>query len=218
MIGTVVYICGNAQYREASEYTCLCCFLNTFTDCGNVLFRNCTADYGRLILEGLLAVRIHRLELNFTMSVLTTSTGLLCIFVFLIDRLCKCLFVCNLRCSDVCFYLKFAEQTVNDDLKMKLAHSCDDRLSCLGIRVCTERRVFLGKLRKRLTHLALCILRLRLDRELDNGLRELHGLKDNRMLLITDRIAGRRKLKAYGSGYITGIHLIQFLSLVCMHL
>ena len=38
------------------------------------------------------------------------------------------------------------------------------------------------------------------------------------MLLVTDGITGRRQLKAYGSGNIAGIYLVQFCTLIGMHL
>ena len=59
---------------------------------------------------------------------------------------------------------------------MELTHTCDDCLSGLLISVSTESRILLSKLCQSLTHLALTSLGLRLDRQLDNGLRELHRL------------------------------------------
>ena len=38
---------------------------------------------------------------------------------------------------------------------------------------------------------SVACLRLRLDRNVDNRLRELHGLQDNRMLFVADGIAGQ---------------------------
>ena len=52
-----------------------------------------------------------------------------------------------------------------------------------------ECGVFRREFREGLAQLALGSLCLRLDRELDNRFREFHGLKDYRMLLITDRIS-----------------------------
>lgn len=101
---------------------------------------------------------------------------------------------------------------------MQLTHTCDDSLSCLLIRVRTESRVFLCKFRKRLAHLALTSLGLRLNRKLDNRLREFHGLQDNGMLLVTNSIAGCGKLKPYGRRNIAGIHFVKLCPLVCVHL
>ena len=167
----------NTDYRESAEQTGLHSLFDTFAYRRDVFLRNRTADYSRLELECLLAVDIHRLELNFTVSVLTTTTGLFCILAVHVNRFCDGLFVSNLRCTYVCLYLELTQKSVYDDLQVELAHTGDDRLSCLRISVRAECRVLLCKFRKRLTQFALGSLCLRLDRELDNRLRELHGLQ-----------------------------------------
>ena len=176
MVRSIVYVRMNTEYRESTKDTCLSSFLDPFADCRDVLLRNRTADYGRLKLECLFTVRIHRVKLHFTVSVLTTSTGLLCIFVFNINRLCKCLFVSNLRCTNVRLNLELTKQTVYDDLQMELTHTSDDCLTSFLICMSTECRILFCKFCKSLTHLTLSSLGLRLDCELDNRLRELHGL------------------------------------------
>ena len=152
------------------------------------------------------------------MSVLSTTAGLFRIFVFLIDRLRKTLFVSNLRCTHISLYLVLTKQTVNDDLQMQLTHTCDDGLTRLVIRVCTERRIFFSKFCQSFTHLTLTSLGLRLDRQFDNRLWEFHGFQNNRMLLITNSITGCSDLKPYCRSNITGIYFIQLCSLVGMHL
>ena len=57
MVRTIVYVSVNTQYRESAKDTGLRSLFDTFADCGDVLLRNRTADYSRLKLEGLLAVR-----------------------------------------------------------------------------------------------------------------------------------------------------------------
>ena len=145
MVRTIVYICMYTKYRESSKDTSLCSFFDTFSDCWDVFLRNRTTDNGRLELKCFFAVRIHWLEFNFTVSVLSTTTGLLSIFVFLINRLCKCLFVSNLRSTYVSLYLEFTKQTVNDDLQMKLTHTGDDCLTGFLICMRTECRIFFRK-------------------------------------------------------------------------
>ena len=152
------------------------------------------------------------------MTVLTAAAGLFCILVFLIHRFGKGLLIRNLRCADVSLYLVFTEQTVNDNLQMEFAHTCDNGLSCLGIRVCAECSIFLRQFCKRLTHFALTRLCLGLDSQFDNGLGEFHGLQNNRMLVITNSITGCGQFKPDCRSNITGVNLIQFCSLVCVHL
>ena len=61
----------------------------------------------------------------------------------------------------------------------------DDRLRRLGIRVHAEGRILLRQLLQRDRQLVLIRLRLRLDGDVDDGVRELHRLED-------DRVARRR--------------------------
>ena len=52
------------------------------------------------------------------------------------------------KSTHVSLYLVLTKQTVNDNLQMQLTHTCDDRLACLLIRVCTERRIFLNEVER----------------------------------------------------------------------
>ncbi len=218
MVGTIVYVSINTNNGESAEDTCVGCFFDTFADCGDVFLGNSTADNGGFKLEQLVAICIHGLEFNFTMSVLSTTTGLFCIFVFLVNRLGNGFLVSNLRSTNVSFHLEFTKQTVNDDFQMELTHTCDNGLSCFLIGMSTEGRIFFCKFCKRFTHLGLTCFGLRLNSQFDNGFREFHGLENYRMLLITNGITGSSKLEAYCCCDISGVNLIKFGSLVCMHL
>ena len=135
-----------------------------------------------------------------------------------IDSLGEGLLVRYLWCTYVCLNLELTEKTVNDDLQVKLTHTGDDGLTGLFIGSYTEGRILLGKLSECVGHLALRSLGLRLDRYGDNRLRELHGLKNDRMILIAESITSRCGLEAYRSCDITGEYLIEIHSLICMHL
>ena len=101
---------------------------------------------------------------------------------------------------------------------MQLTHTGDDGLTGFLIGMSTESRIFFCQFCKSFTHLALTGFGLRLDSQLDNGLRELHGLKDYRMLLITDGITGSGELETNCCCDITGVNLFQLCTLVRMHL
>ena len=131
------------------------------------------------------------------MSVLSTTTGLLSVLVFLINSLCKCLFVCYLRSTYVCFYIELTKKTIYDNFQMKFAHSGDDCLTSFLICMSTESRILFCQFGKSFTHFTLVILCFRLDCKLDNRLREFHRLKDNRILLITDCITCCCDLESY---------------------
>src|SRR5699024_10526914 len=218
VVGSVVAVRVHAYYRESAEDTGLHRILDTFVYSRDVFLRNRTADNRRLEGVCLLTVCIHRLEFNFAVSVLSASTGLFCILAVDVRCLGNGLFVSNLLCAYVGLYLELAEKTVNDDLKVKLTHTCDDRLSCFRICMSAECRVFFCKFCKRLTELALGCFGLRLDRDLDNRIREFHGLKDYRVLLVTDRITCCGDLESDRCSDISGVNLIQLCTVVCMHL
>ena len=152
------------------------------------------------------------------MSILSTSTGLFCIFVFLIHRFCKGFFVSNLRCAYVSLHLIFTQKSVYNDFQVKFSHTGNDGLACFRIRMRTESRIFFCKFCQSFSHLALSCFCFRFDRKLDNGFRELHGFQNNRVLLVTDSIACGRDFKPYRSSNITGINLIQFGPFICVHL
>ena len=218
MVRTVVYIGMNAQHWESAEDTGLACFLDTFSDSRDVFLRNGTAHNGGSELEGFFRVCFHWREVNLTVTVLSTSAGLLRILAVNVNSLCKCLLVSNLRRAYVCLNVELTQQTVNNNVQVKLAHAGDNGLASLLICTYAEGWVLLSQLNQRVAHLILACLGLRLDSNIDNRLREFHGLQDNRILLITDGIAGGSHFKSNCCRDVTGINLIQLVSLVGMHL
>ena len=176
MVRTIIYSCMNTENRESTKNTAFSSFFNTFTDSRNVFLWNSTAHNSGFELEQFLSIGIHRLKFNFTVSVLTTSTGLLCILGINFNCFCKGFLVGNLRCTYIGFNLKLTKKSVYDDFQMELTHTSDNRLSCLLICMSAESRIFFCKFCKSFTHLTLSSLCFRLDCKLDNGLREFHGL------------------------------------------
>jgi len=218
MVRTIVYISMYTNYRESSEDTSFHSFLDTFANCRDVLLRNSTTNNCGLELVQLFSIGIHRLEFNFTVTILSTTTRLFRILTVYINSFGDCLFVSNLRCTNVCLNLELTKKTVNDDIQVKLTHTSDNSLSCFLICMSTECRVLLSKLSKCLTKFALSSFSLRLDSELDNWLRELHGLKDYRMLLVTDCITCCSEFESDCCSDITGVNLIQLHTFVGVHL
>ena len=218
MVRTVVYISVNAQYWESAKDTGLACLFNTLAYSRDVFLRNSTAHNGRSELEGLFCVCFHWCKVNLTVTVLSTSTGLLRILAVNINSLGKCLLVSNLRRAYVCLNVELTEQTVNNDVQMELAHTGDNGLASLFIGTHTEGRILLSQLNQRIAHLILACFGLWLDSDINNRLWEFHGLQDNRILLVTDGIAGGSHLKSNCSCDIAGVNPIQLVSLVGMHL
>ena len=101
---------------------------------------------------------------------------------------------------------------------MKLAHACDDGLTRFFISVALEGRILFGELCKRDSHLLLACLGLGLDSDPDNGIGELHGLKDYRSLGVAERVAGGGVLKTDSRSDISGVNAVDILSVVGVHL
>ena len=114
--------------------------------------------------------------------------------------------------------LELAQQAVDDDLEVQLAHAGDDGLAGLLVGGHAERRVLLGQLLQRDAHLVLLGLRLRLDGDVDDRLGELHGLEDDRMISVAQRVAGRRVLQAHDGDDVARGAAVDIDALVRVHL
>ena len=193
MVRTIVYVCMNTQYRESTQNTSLGSFFDTCANCGDVFLRNSTTNNGRFEFECLLTIGIHRCEDNFTVTILTTTTGLFCILAVNSNFLGECFFVSNLRSTYVSFYLEFTKQTVNNDFQVKFTHTRDDCLSCFSVGRYTESRIFFSQLNQSIAHLILTSFGLGFDSNRDNGFREFHGFQNYRTLFITDCITSCSK-------------------------
>ena len=81
-----------------------------------------------------------------------------------------------------------------------------------------EGRVLLGEAREARAELVLVGLRLRLDRDRDDGLGERHRLEHDRRALGRERVAGRRGLEADAGGDLARADLVALLAVVRVHL
>ena len=218
MVRTIVYISMYADYRESAKDTGFHSLFDTFANSRDVFLRNSTTNNCGFELVQFFSVGIHRCKFNFTVTILSTTTGLFCILAVYINRFGDCFFVSNLRSTYVSLYLEFTKETVNDDIQMKLTHTSDNGLSCFLICMCTECRVFFCKFCKSFTKFSLSSFCLRLDSEFDNWFWEFHGLQDYRMLLLTDCITSCCEFESDSCSDITGIYFIKFHTFVSMHL
>ena len=81
-----------------------------------------------------------------------------------------------------------------------------------------ERRVLFLQLLQRDRQLVLVRLRLRLDGHVDDGVRELHRLEDDRVVLVGQGVPRPGVLEADGGGDVAGQHFLDLLPLVGVHL
>ncbi len=101
---------------------------------------------------------------------------------------------------------------------MKLAHAGDDGLTSLVVGVGLEGGILLGQFGQSDAHLLLTSLGLGLDGHADNGLGELHGLKDDGVLLVAEGVTGGGILQADNGGDVAGIHGLNILTVIGVHL
>ena len=183
-------------HRVAGKNTVLHCFDNSLLHRLDVLFRNDTADDGILKDEAL--PLFVRLDLDPHMPVLAAAARLTHELPFRVDLLPDRLLVGHLGLADIRLDPELPLHPVDHDLEVQLPHSADDRLAGLFIGRHPQRRILLGKLLQRLSHLFLIRLGLRLDRDVDDRIRKGHLFKNDRIRLIAERISRARVLEPHG--------------------
>lgn len=187
----------------------------------DVLARDSTTGDGVGELVGRTVLGIHEggLELDDDLRELTRTTGLLLVGVLvLLDRLADGLAVRHLRLADVGLDLELALHAVDQDVEVELAHTADDGLAGLLVELDREGRVLFGELLDRGAELLLVGLGLRLDRDVDDRVREAHGLEHDGRCRITQGVTGGGVLEADHRVDVTRGGVLDRVLLVGMHL
>ena len=146
---------------------------------GDVLLGHHAAD--DLVDELVALASLLRVHVDDRVTVLAATAGLadeLALGVH--DLVARTLAIGNLGLAHVRLDLELAQQAVDDDLEVQLAHAGDDGLAGLVVGGHAERRVLLGELLQSDGHLVLLGLGLGLHGDVDNRIGELHGLQDDR--------------------------------------
>src|SRR5215204_2924553 len=168
----------DVYHRIAGENAVFEGFAVTCFDRFDELPRDDAAD--NLVFEHEAAARLARTEVDHHVSVLSLSARLPNeLALDILDGLLHSLPECHLWLTDVRLDLELPLHTVDEDLEVQLAHARDDRLAGLRIGANPECRVLLLQLLERSAQLILVGLGLRLDRDIDDRIRELHGLQDD---------------------------------------
>ena len=81
-----------------------------------------------------------------------------------------------------------------------------------------EGGVLFGQALQRVAELLLVGLGLGLDGDRDDRLGELHGLEDDRLGWVAERVAGAGELEADGRAELAGEHRLAVLAVVGVHL
>src|SRR5262245_18560971 len=203
------------DHREAGEHAGAEHRLEALLDAGDVLLRHRSAD--DLILELEAAGRRQRLGDDLDLRELAGAAGLLLVRVIDRDLLGDLLAIGHLRRADIGLDLVGALEDVDLDVEVKLAHALEDGLAGLLVGRDPERGVLGHQLGERDAELLLVGLGLRLDRDLDHRIGELHLLQDHLLLRIAQRVAGAHVLEARQRDDVTGIGFLDVLAIVRVH-
>ena len=188
--------------------------LDTLIHAGNVFLRDRAAGDGADELVSLAGIG---LDLEFDMGELALAAGLAHIAGVRRRRLLDGLLVRDLGLAHVCLHLELAEQTVHDDLQVKLSHARDDRLARLLVRVGLEGGILLAELREGDGHFLLAGLGLGLDGHTDDRLGKFHGFEHQGVLVVGERIAGAGVFQPHHGGDLAGVHRVDIFAVIGVH-
>ena len=138
------------------------------------------------------------------------TAGLANVTAFALDGAGYGLAVCDLRTADLALNVELAYKPIHDYFKVKFAHAAYYCLTRFLIGKGTEGGILIGKLCKRKAHLFLSGLGLGLYGHLYNGVRNLYGFKQQRMLFIAKRIARAGLLQSAKRSYVARVRLGNF--------
>ncbi len=156
--------------------------------------------------------------MNLRVPVLASAAGLFRVLHLAVGGAGERLLVGHLRTADARLDVELALQPVDDDLQVQLAHASDDDLARLLVGLHAERRILGHQLAQAHAELLLVCLGLRLDRQRDDRLGEVHGFEDDRLALVADRIAGGDGLQPHGGGNVARVDFLDLFPLVRVHL
>src|SRR3989339_16561 len=170
MVRTVVNFYFYIHYRISCNYTSCKRFLDTLIDSRNKLSWDSSSNDG--VDKFITFSCFIWSDPEKYMTILTMTTCLLNVFFFSFDCFLNCFSVCDLRLTYIGFNLELSLKTINYDIKMEFAHTCDNRLTGFFIASNAECRIFFCKLLKSDAHFFLIGFCLWLDRYIDNRFRE----------------------------------------------
>src|SRR5436190_2434390 len=216
VVRAVVQLDADVVHRVAREHAARERLLDPFVDRLDELLRN-RALRG-LVLEDVAGARLAGEEMNLHVAVLAAAAGLLGVLHLAVRRTGQRFLVGDLRPADARLDVELAPEAVDDDLEVQLAHAGDDHFTGGLVRLHAEGRILVHQLAEALAELFLVRLGLRLDRERDDRLREVHRLEHDRLLLVADRVAGRHGAEPDGRGDVPGVDFLDLFALVRVHL
>src|SRR3989338_9465901 len=144
MIGTECQLARNVYHREPRQNTALSGFFDTFFNGWNEFLWNHTPFNGVNKLKMVIAANVfrnlftfnkglHRSQSKPYMAVLTLASCLLDVLVLRFSFSQNSLLIGHLWLTDIGFHSKLTLHAIHHDFKVKLAHTRDNGLTCLGI-------------------------------------------------------------------------------------
>src|SRR5262249_52848465 len=203
------------DHRESGEHAGAEHRLQALLDTRDELLRHRAAD--DLVLELETLAGLERRGDDLDAGELARAAGLLLVRIIDRDLTRDLLAVGHLRRANIGLDLVGALEDVDLDVEVEFAHALEDSLARLLIGGDAEGRVLGRELGESDAELLLVGLRLRLDRDLDDRVGELHLLEDHRVLRIAQRVAGARFLEAGERDDVARIGLIAVIEIVGVH-
>ena len=201
----------------AGEHAAAHGLLDAGVDRGDVLARDSAALDAALELVA--GARFVGLDLDDHVTVLAAPAALADKAALdLVDLVAHRLAVGHLRLAHVGVDVELPYQPVDDDLEVELAHARDDRLPRLLVGVHAKGGVLFGEALQGIAELLLVGLGLGLDGHEDHRLGEVHGLEDDRLADLAERLAGGRVLEPHGGRQLAREDLVAVLAVVGVHL
>src|SRR5690606_27828322 len=223
VVGTIENGRFQADERIAGNYAVFHLLFNALLDRRDVFLRNHTtynfvAEH-QTFGDVALLVHVGRREADPAVTELAATTGLTNELAFDLDiNTGNGFTVGNLRLADIRLDVELTLHAIDKTVEVQLTHTGDDGLTGFFVGLDAERRVFLGQTTQSDTHLLLVSLGFRLDSHRNHRLREVHTLKNDRLVDVAQGVARGHILHTDQCGDITGTHFLDLVTLVGVHL
>src|SRR6266511_731263 len=157
------------------------------------------------------------LDLNFDVAKLAATTSLFLVDFLTGGGLSNRLAVSNLRLAHIRFHAKFSLHAIDNDLEMKLTHAGNNCLPGFMIGCDRKRGILLGQPVQRQTKLVLILSRLWFHGVPVNRRRKLHSLKNDRLVVVADRVTGCNLLHSADGNNLARARIADIFALVGVH-
>jgi len=204
------------RHREASQRTTFSSFKDTLLDRRNIFLRN--RPTANLVLKDNSGAILEGFEVDYHVTELTVTTCLLAVAIAEVaDGLGDCFTISDAGLADVRLHLKFAQETGDQYIQMKLAHTGDNGLTGSFVLADLEGRIFFCQLDQRVRHFFLVGFGLGFDRNRNHRIGEADGFQQHRIGGVTQRVASEAEFQTQNRANITRTQFFYILTAVGVH-